>query len=223
MQITRSSVDTAKGAADWFTGDVYIDAVAAAPPPSRVTANLVHFMPGARTHWHRHPLGQTVFITDGVGLCQRHGEPVEIIRPRDRVLFEADEEHWHGAAPNRLMVHLAINEGDDQHDVVHWLQPVTDQEYTAAPPHRLSASTSTRVRLISAQLLSTQTHPHIRICRCWSLLFPEGVATSTTCQWYPDEEPGWEYVGAGSDRVPAPTGCSPASPRRRRSGGAPGR
>ena len=64
MQITRSSADTAKGPADWFTGDVYIDAVAAAPAPSRVTANLVHFMPGARTHWHRHPLSQTVFVTE---------------------------------------------------------------------------------------------------------------------------------------------------------------
>jgi quercetin dioxygenase-like cupin family protein len=68
MQITRSSVDTAKGPGDWFTGDVYIDPVAAAPPPSRVTANLVHVMPGARTHWHRHPLGQTVFVTEGIGL-----------------------------------------------------------------------------------------------------------------------------------------------------------
>ncbi|MEV4005765.1 cupin domain-containing protein, partial [Actinomadura sp. NPDC049753] len=102
MQITRSSIDTAKGPADWFTGDVYIDAVAAAPAPSHVTANLVHFMPGARTHWHRHPLGQTVFVTEGIGLCQRRGGPVEVIRPGDRVLFEADEEHWHGAAPNRL-------------------------------------------------------------------------------------------------------------------------
>ncbi|MEV4640663.1 cupin domain-containing protein [Actinoplanes sp. NPDC049548] len=134
MQITRSSIATAKGPADWFTGDVYIDAVAAAPPPSRVRANLVHFMPGARTHWHRHPLGQTVFVTEGVGLCQRRGGPIEVIRPGDRVLFEADEEHWHGAAPDRLMVHLAINEADDQHDVVHWLAPVTDAEYAAAPP-----------------------------------------------------------------------------------------
>jgi quercetin dioxygenase-like cupin family protein len=81
MQITRSSIDTAKGPADWFTGDVYIDSVAAAPPPSRVTANLVHFMPGARTHWHRHPLSQTVFVTEGVGLCQRRGGPVEVIAP----------------------------------------------------------------------------------------------------------------------------------------------
>ena len=108
MQITRSSVDTAKGPSERFTGDVYIDAVAAAPPPSRVRANLVHFMPGARTHWHRHPLSQTVFVTEGVGLCQRRGGPIEIIRPGDRVLFEADEEHWHGAAPRRLMVHLSV-------------------------------------------------------------------------------------------------------------------
>ena len=133
MQITRSSIATAKGPADWFTGDVYIDSAAAGPPPSRVTANLVHFMPGARTHWHRHPLSQTVFVTEGVGLRQRRGGPVEVISPGDRVLFEADEEHWHGTALTRLMVHLAINEGDEQHDVVHWLTPFTDDEYAAAP------------------------------------------------------------------------------------------
>ena len=131
MQITHSSIATAKGPADWFTGDVYIDAVAAAPAPSRVSANLVHFMPGARTHWPCHPLSQTVYVVEGVGLCQRRGGPVEVIRPGDRVLFEANEEHWHGAAPDRLMVHLAINEGDHDHDVVQWLDPVTDAEYTA--------------------------------------------------------------------------------------------
>ncbi|SNS32404.1 Cupin domain protein [Geodermatophilus saharensis] len=133
MQITRSSLDTAKGPADWFTGDVYVDAVAAAPDPSRVSADLVHSTPGARTHGHRHPLSQTVFVTEGVGPCQRRGGPVEVIRPGDRVLFEADEEHWHGAAPTRLMVHLAINEGDADHAVVHWLAPVTDDEYLATP------------------------------------------------------------------------------------------
>jgi quercetin dioxygenase-like cupin family protein len=131
VQITRSSIDTVQGPADWSTG--WIDAVAAAPAPSRVTADLVHFAPGARTHWHRHPLGQTVFVTEGVGLCQRRGGPVEVIRPGDRVLLEADEEHWHGAAPNRLMVHLAVNEGDADHAVVHWRTPVPDEEYAAAP------------------------------------------------------------------------------------------
>ena len=76
MQITRSSIDTAKGPSDWFTGDVYIDSVAAAPPPSRLTANLVHFMPGARTHWHRHPLSHMAGpLGRGVRrhACGRHG------------------------------------------------------------------------------------------------------------------------------------------------------
>ena len=67
MEITRSSIDTVKGPGDWFTGDVYIDAVAAAPPPARVQANLVHFTPGARTAWHTHPLGQTIYVTEASG------------------------------------------------------------------------------------------------------------------------------------------------------------
>jgi quercetin dioxygenase-like cupin family protein len=101
MQITRSSIEgaTTKGAAEWFTGDVYIDSVAAPAAPSRVLANLVHFMPGARTAWHSHPLGQSLFVTEGIGLVQRRGDPVEVIRPGDRVYIQPDEEHWHGATP----------------------------------------------------------------------------------------------------------------------------
>jgi quercetin dioxygenase-like cupin family protein len=131
MQITRSSIDTAKGPAEWFTGDVYIDAVVAAPAPGRAQANLVHFTPGARTAWHTHPLGQTIYVTEGVGLCQRRGGPVEEIRPGDRVFFEPDEDHWHGATPTRFMVHLAVNEADARHSAVSWGQHVTDAEYGA--------------------------------------------------------------------------------------------
>jgi quercetin dioxygenase-like cupin family protein len=131
VQITRSSIDTVKGPADWFTGDVYIDAVAAAPAPARVQANLVHFTPGARTAWHTHPLGQTVYVTEGVGLAQRRGGSIEVIRPGDRVLFEPDEEHWHGATANRFMVHLALNEVDDDHVAAHWGDKVSDEEYAA--------------------------------------------------------------------------------------------
>lgn len=133
MQITSSSTDvaTSKGPAEWFTGDVYIDPVASSPAPSRVQANLVHFMPGARTAWHSHPLGQTLFVTEGIGLVQRRGGPVEIIRPGDRVCIQPDEEHWHGATPARLMVHLALNEVDDQHPPAHWGQHVTDADYHA--------------------------------------------------------------------------------------------
>jgi quercetin dioxygenase-like cupin family protein len=134
MQITRSSIETAKGPAEWFTGDVYIDAVAAASPPGRVQANLVRFAPGARTAWHTHPLGQTIFVTEGVGVCQRRGGPIEVIRAGDRVFFEADEDHWHGAASTRFMAHLAVNEADDRHSAVSWGVHVTDAEYAAAPP-----------------------------------------------------------------------------------------
>ena len=132
MDITRSGIDTTKGPEDWFTGDVYIDAVATARPPARVQASLVHFTPRARTAWHTHPLGQSIFVTEGVGLCQRRGGPVETIRPGDRVFFEPGEEHWHGATPTRLMVHLALNEVDDDHIPAEWGVHVTDAEYAAA-------------------------------------------------------------------------------------------
>ena len=133
MQITPSSIDTMKGPADWFTGDVYIDTIAADSEPSRLGAANVHFTPGARTAWHTHPLGQTVYVTEGVGLCQREGGPVEIIRPGDRVFFEPGENHWHGAAPNRFMVHTAMQESDDSGSPVSWGEHVTDEQYHATP------------------------------------------------------------------------------------------
>jgi quercetin dioxygenase-like cupin family protein len=133
MEITRSGGTTAKGPAEWFTGDVYIDAVAAAPAPGRVVANLVHFTPGARTAWHTHALGQTLFVTEGIGLCQRRGGAVEVIRPGDRVFFAPGEDHWHGAAPTRFMAHLALNEVDADNPAADWGDKVTDAEYAAAP------------------------------------------------------------------------------------------
>jgi quercetin dioxygenase-like cupin family protein len=134
MQVTRNSLDTRKGPEEWFTGDVYVDAVAATPTPGRAQANLVHFTPGARTAWHTHPLGQTIYVSEGVGLCQRRGGEIEVIRPGDRVFFEPDEDHWHGAAPSRFMVHMALNEADDDHAVAEWGDKVTEEEYAAAPP-----------------------------------------------------------------------------------------
>lgn len=129
MQITRSSVPTQRGPAEWFTGDVYIDAVAAPAGPSRLNAASVRFTPGARTAWHMHPLGQTIYVTEGVGLCQRRDGPVEVIRPGDRVFFDAGENHWHGAAPNRFMVHVAIQQTDESGSAVVWGEHVTDEQY----------------------------------------------------------------------------------------------
>jgi quercetin dioxygenase-like cupin family protein len=133
MQITRNTLGTTAGASDSFTGAVFVDPVATPSPPSRVAAAHVHFTPGARTAWHTHPLGQTIWVTDGVGRCQRAGGPVEVIRPGDRVFFEPGENHWHGAAPDRFMAHVAIQQADEDGTVVAWGVHVTDEEYGAAP------------------------------------------------------------------------------------------
>jgi quercetin dioxygenase-like cupin family protein len=133
MKITRNSLETNVGPNDWFTGTVYIDTVAAAAEPSRLAAASVHFTPGARTAWHTHPFGQTIFVTEGVGLCQREGGQIEVIRPGDRVYFEPDENHWHGATADRFMTHLAMQEVDDSGSPVTWGEQVTDEEYSALP------------------------------------------------------------------------------------------
>jgi quercetin dioxygenase-like cupin family protein len=133
MQLTRNSVDTMPGPADWFTGAVFIDAVAMPADESRVQASSVHFTPGARTAWHTHPNGQTIFVTEGVGLCQSRGGPIEVILPGDRVFFEPGEDHWHGAAQDRFMTHLALVEVDGEGNAADWGDHVTDKEYGAAP------------------------------------------------------------------------------------------
>ena len=133
MQITRNALDTGVGPGDWFIGMVYIDAVATPLELSRLSASSVHFTPGARTAWHTHPNGQTIWVTEGLGLTQRRGGPVEVIRPGDRVFFEPGEEHRHGAAPTRLMTHVAMLEVDEQGNAAIWGEHVTDADYGAAP------------------------------------------------------------------------------------------
>ena len=133
MHITRNGINTTKGPGEWFTGTVYIDAVAAPASSSRLSANSVHFTPGARTAWHKHPNGQTIFVTEGVGLAQHRGGPIEVIRPGDRVFFESGEDHWHGAAPTRFMTHIAMLDVDDKGNSATWGDHVSDAEYAAAP------------------------------------------------------------------------------------------
>jgi quercetin dioxygenase-like cupin family protein len=133
VQIKRNTLETARGPSEWFTGAVFMDAVAAPSEGSRLSASSVHFTPGARTAWHTHPNGQTIWVLEGIGLCQRRGEPIEVIRPGDRVFFEPGEEHWHGASPNRFMVHLAMLEVGDDGSPATWGEQVTDEEYGAAP------------------------------------------------------------------------------------------
>ena len=133
MEITRVGVPTTPGPSDWFTGSVYLDPIAAPAGSSRLSATSVHFTPGARTAWHRHPNGQTIFVVEGVGRVQRRGGPVEVVHAGDRVFFEPGEEHWHGAAPDRFMTHVAMLDVDDEGASATWGDHVTDEEYAASP------------------------------------------------------------------------------------------
>jgi quercetin dioxygenase-like cupin family protein len=133
MQITRAVNQTGKGPSDWFTGDVYVDTIAAPSEGLRLGAAIVHFAPGARTAWHTHPRGQTIWVSEGVGLCQREGGSVEVIRAGDSVVFDPGENHWHGAAPNRFMAHVAMQQADDNGKPVEWGRHVDDDEYARAP------------------------------------------------------------------------------------------
>jgi quercetin dioxygenase-like cupin family protein len=129
MKITPSSGSSGRGPEDWFTGTVFIDSVRNPDQQSAIACAHVRFAPGARTAWHSHPKGQTLYVTDGIGLVSRRGgEPVEI-RPGDVVYIEPGEEHWHGATPTRFMAHVAMHEADEQGQVVTWLDHVSDADY----------------------------------------------------------------------------------------------
>ena len=132
MIIHRSGRATLRASSDYFTGTVWQDPLIEAPAPANLRALRVSFEPGARTAWHTHPLGQTIYVTDGVGLVQREGGPVQVVRPGDVVFFEPNERHWHGASPKVGMVHIAMQEAKDGKHV-DWAEHVTDAQYLSAP------------------------------------------------------------------------------------------
>ena len=130
MDIKRNgSQPSRKGPAEYFTGAVRIDPLVAAPAPARVGAASVTFEPGARTAWHTHPLGQTLFIVAGRGWVQREGGGREEVGPGDVVWIPPAEKHWHGASPDRLFAHLALSEAGEQGQGTAWGKHVTDEEY----------------------------------------------------------------------------------------------
>lgn len=119
---------SAKGPADYFTGNVRVDLPFQATNPARVSGGTVTFEPGARAAWHTHPLGQTLIVTSGVGYVQEWGKDAQEIRPGDVVWIAPGVKHWHGAAPKNGMTHIAINEAQDG-SVVTWMEKVTDEQY----------------------------------------------------------------------------------------------
>jgi quercetin dioxygenase-like cupin family protein len=131
MRLIRNGLGTMAGPADWFAGNVYLDVISTPAPPSRIMGGVVHFAPGARTTWHTHPLGQTIFVTEGVGLVQREGGPVEEVRPGDRVYIEPGENHWHGATATCFNTQIAYQEADDADSHTTWGRHVTEEEYSS--------------------------------------------------------------------------------------------
>ncbi|HTI87148.1 MAG TPA: cupin domain-containing protein [Alphaproteobacteria bacterium] len=129
MPITRSgSRPSDKGSVDWFTGTVHVEPLFQTPAPAQVVGASVSFEPGARTHWHTHPLGQALIVTGGQGWHQCWGEPVEEIHPGDVVTCPAGTKHWHGATPTTGVTHIAVQETLEGKNV-DWMEPVTDEQY----------------------------------------------------------------------------------------------
>jgi quercetin dioxygenase-like cupin family protein len=114
-----------------FTGVVWQDPIIVAEAPGLLSSNLVVFTPGARTAWHTHPMGQTLYVTSGTGRVQSWGGPIQEIRAGDVVWIPAGEKHWHGAGPKTMMTHVSMQEGEGGHDV-DWMENVTDEEYAKA-------------------------------------------------------------------------------------------
>ena len=115
---------------EYFTGTVWQDPIIAAEAPARIVSVRVAFEPGARTAWHTHPLGQTLYVISGVGRVQTKGGPISEIRAGDTVWIPPGEKHWHGASPENSMVHIAMQESLDGTPVT-WLEQVSDEEYQA--------------------------------------------------------------------------------------------
>ena len=131
MELKRNgSQSSTKGPTEYFTGNVRIDPLFEAPAPARGRGASVTFEPGARTAWHRHPLGQTLIVISGCGWVQSEGQPKVEIKPGDVVWCPPNERHWHGATPTTAMTHIAIEEVLDG-QVIEWMEKVTSEQYEA--------------------------------------------------------------------------------------------
>ena len=133
ITVTRSgSLPSNQGSGDYFTGSVMVTMLFSAHEPSRTTGGVVTFQPGARTAWHSHPLGQTLIVTAGTGRIQQRGGPIEEIRQGDVVRIPPGVKHWHGAAPDTAMTHIAIQESLDG-KTAEWKEQVSDKQYRDEP------------------------------------------------------------------------------------------
>ncbi|MEU2058035.1 (R)-mandelonitrile lyase [Streptomyces bungoensis] len=133
MRVSHSPRAAAVAPPEWVSGAAWVDEIAAPEGSSRYRVDSVHFAPGARTVWHRHPCGQILLVTQGTGLVQCRGGKVHIIRAGDSVRIAPGEWHWHGASPTAFMTHLAIEEIAEDGSEAERGSQVTEVEYAAGP------------------------------------------------------------------------------------------
>jgi len=124
----KGSRPSEPGPDDYFTGEVEMAPLISTPAPARLRGVTVTFQPGARTAWHTHPLGQTLIVTEGTGRAQTEGSPVQTLNKGDVVWFGPGEKHWHGAAPDSAMTHIALQEAQVG-EAVEWMEKVADADY----------------------------------------------------------------------------------------------
>ena len=130
--VRRDSVEAKPGPATTFTGRVTVRMLTSPTPPGQAGTALVGFSPGARSNWHTHPAGQTLYVTQGCGWTQKDGGPVARICQGDTVYVKPGVRHWHGATTMTGMSHLAISETLAGQNVT-WLEPVTDAQFKGPP------------------------------------------------------------------------------------------
>lgn len=124
----RSEMKTVDGPAQYFTGKATITGQFSRPLPSRITGAIVRFEPGARTAWHKHPLGQTLIVTEGKGWTQIEGGVRQEFGAGDILWCPPGKRHWHGATPDGSMTHVAVQEALEGANVV-WMEKVSDAQY----------------------------------------------------------------------------------------------
>ena len=117
---------------DNFIGTVWLNYLAENDTTYNVNIGSVTFEPGARTNWHYHKGGQILLITEGKGLYQEKGKPIEIVEKGEVIKCPPAIEHWHGATPTNAMTHIAIGTNTGRGGAV-WLKPVTNKEYNNGP------------------------------------------------------------------------------------------
>ena len=131
--IRAAARPTKKAPQESFTGAVLQDEVFAPEAPSRMRASRVTFMPGARTNWHTHAVGQVLYVLSGVGRYQRAGGDGEVLLPGDPGVIPPIARHWHGGAPDHMMVHIALSETNEKGEATRWLEPVSEADYRKEP------------------------------------------------------------------------------------------